>query len=114
MADTTLSERLPLTKHDDETLQQWADRLLRLRNANRTAFDRLEQAGIEMTYVHALSHAIMNTVENVHDFVKTGGSCESSNLALFTTQAINLLCLQMTQCDLAKEGAATAANAWPL
>ena len=72
------------------------------------------EAGIELTYVHALSHAIMDTVESVHDFVKEGGSCDNSNLALFATQALNLLCLQQSQCTLAKEGAATAANAWPL
>ena len=60
---------------------------------NRPALDRLEEGNCQLSYVDALTHAIMDTVEDAHGRIHAGHAIPGENLEHFTGRAITLLCL---------------------
>lgn len=115
-----------LEQREGESSQQHGDRLLAASRRgvnmagdtadpiiNRPAMDRLELGNCQLSYVDALTHAIMDTVEDAHGLVHAGGVINAENLSHFTSRAITLLCLQMDQVKLATDSVTAAVQGWP-
>lgn len=114
MADATLSDRLPLSKRDGEARQQFADRLLQGRQANREKLDRLGLAEVDLGHIRGLSDAVLDAVEDIAGLVRPNGVRPDSNILHFINRASTLLSLQLDCGESAAAGSDVAVAGWPL
>ncbi len=81
---------------------------------NREAFDQLEGAAVEVEYVQALTHAIIDIAQDIGGFTSPAGMRPDEHLHHFVNRLQTLASLQLDRGKAAENLVNAGVAGWPL